>query len=56
MKGIQPLPTDGATAAKIRLARQLGRLLGPWLAAPDDSRNAADLIALARSLDGDAGS
>ena len=53
MKGIQPLPTDGATAAKIRLARQLGRLLGPWLAAPDDSRNAADLIALGSAI-GDA--
>lgn len=54
MRQTQPLPTTGATDAKVLLARQLGRLLGPWLDAPDGSRNAADLVALGSAI-GDAG-
>lgn len=50
MRQTQPLPTTGATDAKVLLARQLGRLLGPWLEAPDGSRNAADLVALASAV------
>lgn len=53
MKTPQPLPTTGATESKVRLARQLGRLLGPWLDAPDDSANAADLLAIGSAI-GDA--
>lgn len=47
----QPLPTTGDTEARVRLARQIGRLLGPWYSAPDGSRNAADLIAHAQEVD-----
>lgn len=51
MRQTQALPTTGATEDAIRLARQLGRLLGPWLQAEDGSRNAADLVAIASALD-----
>lgn len=41
----QPLPTDPALKAnELAVVRQLGRLVGPWLEAPQDSLNAADLI------------
>lgn len=41
----QPLPTDTSLKAdELLVVRQLGRLVGPWLDAPQDSLNAADLI------------
>lgn len=43
--GSQPLPTAGGTDDEILAARQVGRLLGPWLEAADGTRNAADLVA-----------
>lgn len=46
----QPLPSKGTTEANLRLARQIGRLLGPWFEAPDDTRNSADLIAAADAV------
>lgn len=46
MRFPQPLPTTGGTETEVTLARQLGRLLGPWYAAADGTRNAADLLAL----------
>jgi len=47
----QPLPTDPALKAdELLVVRQLGRLIGPWLDAPQDSLNAADLIAIGTAL------
>lgn len=43
----QPLPTDPTLKAdELAIVRQLGRLIGPWLDAPQDSLNAADLVTL----------
>lgn len=47
----QPLPTDtGLDADELLIVRQLGRLVGPWLDAPQDSLNAADLIAFGSAV------
>lgn len=53
MRSIQPLPTTGGTETEVALARQLGRLMGPWFGAADGSRNAADALALGMAV-GDA--
>lgn len=53
MRTPQPLPTTGGSETEVTLARQIGRLLGPWFRAPDGSRNAADLLAFGMAV-GDA--
>lgn len=49
-RGPQPLPTTGGKDDEVSVARQIGRLLGPWLGAEDGSRNAADLLALGMAV------
>lgn len=47
----QPLPTDTALKVdELAVVRQLGRLIGPWFDAPQDSLNAADLVAIGTAL------
>lgn len=53
MRSIQPLPTTGGTETEVALARQFGRLMGPWFSAADGTRNAADALAFGMAV-GDA--
>jgi len=47
MRHPQALPTASLyTDDQVAIIRQLGRLLGPWYGAADDTRNAADIIGL----------
>lgn len=53
MRSPQPLPTTGGTETEVALARQFGRLMGPWFHAADGTRNAADALAFGMAI-GDA--